>query len=116
VRRTCCPDQRKRKLVPISTDCITHVPYLLPQIVFFLFGLCYGSSTFLTAATVYVSAYKEVPKGQCQTLVKLCAWVSCLCVCSQQQFSALGVIWFLWCRPWRHLCLPAASSTVLSCL
>jgi hypothetical protein len=58
-----------------------HAPYLLLQIVFFLFGLCYGSSTFLTAASVYMSAYREVPKGECQTLVKLCAWVSRLCWC-----------------------------------
>lgn len=46
------------------------------QIVFFLMGCCYGASTFITAATVYISAYKEVPQGQCKTLVKACAWVS----------------------------------------
>lgn len=45
------------------------------QIVFFVFGLCYGASTFLTAASVYVSAYKDVPEGECKLLVKLCAWV-----------------------------------------
>lgn len=48
---------------------------VLVQIVFFVFGLCYGASTFLTAASVYVSAYKEVPEGECKLLVKLCAWV-----------------------------------------
>lgn len=45
------------------------------QIVFFLLGLCYGSSTFLTAASVYISAFREVPAGECKLLVKLCAWV-----------------------------------------
>lgn len=45
------------------------------QIVLFLLGLCYDSSTFLTAASVYISAFREVPAGECKLLVKLCAWV-----------------------------------------
>lgn len=50
------------------------------QIVFFVLGLCYGASTFLTAASVYISAYKEVPEGDCKLLVKLCAWVCSTCL------------------------------------
>jgi len=59
-----------------ATQVSACVSLLLYQIAFFIFGLCYGTSTFLTAASVYISAYKTVPKGECQTLVKLCAWVS----------------------------------------
>ena len=59
-----------------SVCCCRTLWAVLLQIVFFLMGLCYGGSTFMTAAAVYMSAYKEVPQGQCKLLVKLCAWVS----------------------------------------
>ena len=40
------------------------------KIVLFMVGLLYGSTTFFTAATLYIEAYHMVPKGACRTLVK----------------------------------------------
>lgn len=40
------------------------------KIILFMMGMLYGSSTFYTAATLYMEAYHMVPKGQCRALVK----------------------------------------------
>jgi len=73
-----------------ATQVGVRVPLLLYQVVFFILGCCYGASTFITAAGVYISAYKTVPKGECQTLVKLCAWVSSASQHSEWTSTKLG--------------------------
>lgn len=45
------------------------------KITFFCLGLCYGGSTFFTAAKVYIESYHSVPKGKCRKLVKFMAWI-----------------------------------------
>lgn len=73
----CCGCARVCAVTRATCNCVLlHI-----QVVFFLFGCCYGASTFITAASVYISAYKEVPSGECKLLVKLCAWVSSTTCC-----------------------------------
>lgn len=72
-----------------------------------MFGCCYGATTFITAASVYISAYKEVPSGECKLLVKLCAWVSsttCCLVLVHAQCSSGYTLATLWLFTKPNLC------------